>query len=69
MENQIDRDRLLADDALAQAFKHWLLAPEQLAALDRGTIADPGTVPGADARSPRRRSDWRRRRGNRISVW
>jgi hypothetical protein len=41
LENQIDRDRLLADDALAQAFKHWLLAPEQLAALDRGTITMP----------------------------
>jgi hypothetical protein len=41
LENQIDGDRLLADDAVAQAFKHWLLAPEQLAALDRGTITIP----------------------------
>jgi hypothetical protein len=54
LENQIDRDRLLADDALAQAFKHWLLAPEQLAALDRGTITVPDQylAPSALAATP-----------------
>jgi hypothetical protein len=54
LENQIDRDRLLADDALAQAFKHWLLAPEQLVALDRGTITIPQKflAPSAFAATP-----------------
>lgn len=41
MEDQIDRDRLLADADLALSFKAWLLAPEHLAALDRGTVLIP----------------------------
>jgi hypothetical protein len=41
MENQIDRDRLLADVTLGRAFKIWLLTPQNLAALDRGTILVP----------------------------
>lgn len=41
MENQLDRDRLLADPKLAAEFKQWLLAPDRLAALDRGTILIP----------------------------
>jgi len=41
LENQIDRDSLLADPALGQAFKQWLLAPDHLAAFDRGTVLIP----------------------------
>jgi hypothetical protein len=41
MENQIDRDRLLADRALGSQFKHWLLQPENVAAFDRGTLIVP----------------------------
>lgn len=41
MENQIDRDRLLADPALGREFRHWLLAPDNLRALDRGTLLIP----------------------------
>lgn len=41
MEDQIDRDRLLADADLARAFKAWLLAPDHLAELDRGTVLIP----------------------------
>jgi hypothetical protein len=41
LENQIDRDRLLADESLARDFKAWLLDPVHLAGLDRGTIVIP----------------------------
>jgi hypothetical protein len=41
LENQIDRDRLLADHALGRAFKHWILSPGNLAAFDRGTALVP----------------------------
>ncbi|MBR0851435.1 hypothetical protein JQ543_27080 [Bradyrhizobium diazoefficiens] len=41
LENQIDRDRILADDALRRDFKAWLLAPENLRAFDRGTVLIP----------------------------
>lgn len=41
LENQIDRDRILADDALRRAFKAWLLAPENLREFDRGTVLIP----------------------------
>ena len=41
MENQIDRDRLLADTALGRAFRDWLLAPDNLRAFDRGTVLIP----------------------------
>lgn len=41
LENQIDRDRILADDALRRDFKHWLLAPENLREFDRGTVLIP----------------------------
>lgn len=41
MENQIDRDRLLADPALRRAFRDWLLAPDNLRAFDRGTLLIP----------------------------
>jgi hypothetical protein len=41
MENQIDRDRLVADADLARAFKAWLLDADHLAALDAGTVVIP----------------------------
>ena len=41
LENQIDRDRILADDALRRDFKAWLLAPEHLREFDRGTVLIP----------------------------
>lgn len=41
LENQIDRDRILADDALRHEFKDWLLAPENLREFDRGTVLIP----------------------------
>ncbi len=49
MENQIDRDRLVADTELGQAFKHWLLQPQQLAAFDRGTLIIPDVYLARDA--------------------
>ena len=41
LENQIDRERLVADDGFRRDFKAWLLAPEHFAELDRGTILIP----------------------------
>jgi hypothetical protein len=41
LENQIDRDRLLADKEFAHDFKAWLLDPTHFAELDRGTILIP----------------------------
>jgi len=41
LENQIDRDRVLADDALRRDFRDWLLAPENLREFDRGTVLIP----------------------------
>jgi len=41
MENQIDRDRILADDGLKREFKAWLLDPKHLAEFDRGTVLIP----------------------------
>jgi hypothetical protein len=41
MENQIDRDRILADDKLKADFRTWLLAPENFRELDRGTLLIP----------------------------
>jgi hypothetical protein len=41
MEDQIDRDRLLADASLRQAFKTWLLDPGHFSELDRGTLVIP----------------------------
>ncbi|SFN40204.1 hypothetical protein SAMN05216573_112217 [Bradyrhizobium sp. Rc3b] len=41
LENQIDRDRIVADDALRRDFKDWLLAPEHLREFDRGTVLIP----------------------------
>jgi hypothetical protein len=41
LENQIDRDRILADAKLARDFKAWLLDPAHFAELDRGTVLVP----------------------------
>ncbi len=41
LEDQIDRDRLLADASLAREFKDWLLQPDHLGELDRGTALIP----------------------------
>jgi hypothetical protein len=41
LENQIDRDRILADDALRRDFKAWLLAPGNFREFDRGTVLIP----------------------------
>ncbi|MCK1745959.1 hypothetical protein IVA80_35655 [Bradyrhizobium sp. 139] len=41
LENQIDRDRILADDALRRDFRDWLLAPDHLREFDRGTVLIP----------------------------
>jgi len=41
LENQIDRERILADRSLARDFKAWLLEPTHFSELDRGTILIP----------------------------
>ena len=41
MENQIDRERVMADAGLGGEFKAWLLEPSHFAELDRGTILIP----------------------------
>jgi len=41
LENQIDRERILADDNLRREFKAWLLDPAHFSELDRGTILIP----------------------------
>jgi hypothetical protein len=41
LENQIDRERLLADESLKTDFKTWLLEPKNFRELDRGTILIP----------------------------
>ena len=41
LENQIDRERILADQTLRREFKAWLLDPAHFVELDRGTILIP----------------------------
>jgi hypothetical protein len=41
LENQIDRERIFADEKLKQDFKAWLLDPAHFSQLDRGTILIP----------------------------
>jgi hypothetical protein len=41
LENQIDRDRIVADDSLRRALREWLLDPQHFAELDRGTLLIP----------------------------
>jgi hypothetical protein len=54
MENQIDRDNLSANAELGRDFKRWLLDPQQLGDLDRGTILVPDKylATGAIAATP-----------------
>ncbi len=41
MENQFDRERILASDDLKYDLRRWLLEPNQIRELDRGTILIP----------------------------
>jgi hypothetical protein len=41
LENQIDRERILANENLKAAFKAWLLDPRHFSELDRGTVVIP----------------------------
>jgi hypothetical protein len=41
LENQIDRERIMADDTLRREFRTWLLDPAHFSELDRGTILIP----------------------------
>jgi hypothetical protein len=41
LENQIDRERLFADENLRREFKTWLLSPAHFAEFDRGTVLIP----------------------------
>jgi hypothetical protein len=41
LENQLDRDRILASDDLKTEFRYWLLDPAHLAEFDRGTVLIP----------------------------
>jgi len=41
LENQIDRERILADDTLKREFKAWLLDPAHFGEFDRGTVLIP----------------------------
>ncbi len=54
LENQIDRDRILADENLKREFKAWLLDPAHFGELDRGTllIPDKFLATGAIAATP-----------------
>jgi hypothetical protein len=52
LENQIDRDRLLADDNLRRDFAAWLLDPKHFSELDRGTILIPDRFLAAGAIAP-----------------
>jgi hypothetical protein len=52
LENQIDRDRILADENLRRDFAAWLLEPEHLSELDRGTVLIPDRFLAAGAIAP-----------------
>jgi hypothetical protein len=41
LENQIDRDRILADESLKRDFRAWLLDPRHFREFDRGTLLIP----------------------------
>jgi mono/diheme cytochrome c family protein len=41
LENQIDRERILADENLKREFRAWLLDPTHFSELDRGTVLIP----------------------------
>ncbi|MGN1290724.1 MAG: hypothetical protein ACI4XG_29690, partial [Bradyrhizobium sp.] len=52
LENQIDRDRILADEGLKRDFKGWLLDPKHFAELDRGTLLVPDRFLATGAVAP-----------------
>jgi hypothetical protein len=52
LENQIDRDRIVADANLRRDFAAWLLDPEHFSELDRGTILIPDRFLAAGAIAP-----------------
>ena len=52
MENQIDRDRILADENLRRDFKAWLLTPAHFGELDRGTVLIPEKFLASGAVAP-----------------
>lgn len=52
MENQIDRDRILADENLRRDFKAWLLDSKHFGELDRGTILIPEKFLASGAIAP-----------------
>ena len=52
LENQIDRNRLLADDNLRRDFAAWLLDPQHFSELDRGTILIPDRFLAVGAIAP-----------------
>src|SRR5258707_12990918 len=52
LENQIDRDRILADDNLRRDFAAWLLDPQHFTELDRGTILIPDKFLASSAIAP-----------------
>jgi hypothetical protein len=52
LENQIDRERILADDNLKRDFAAWLLDPKHFSELDRGTILIPDRFLAVGAIAP-----------------
>jgi hypothetical protein len=52
LENQIDRERILADAKLRLDFKKWLLDPAHFSELDRGTILIPDKFLATGAIAP-----------------
>jgi hypothetical protein len=52
LENQIDRERLVADHDLQREFKAWLLDPAHLSEFDRGTVLIPEKFLGRAAIAP-----------------
>jgi hypothetical protein len=52
LENQIDRDRILADENLRRDFAAWLLDPKHFSELDRGTILIPDRFLAVGAIAP-----------------
>src|SRR6266567_2805578 len=52
LENQIDRERILADAKLRRDFAAWLLEPKHFGELDRGTILIPDRFLAAGAIAP-----------------
>ncbi len=52
LENQIDRERIMADESLRRAFKAWLLEPSHFGELDRGTVLIPEAFLARSAIAP-----------------